>query len=117
VTKSGHCQNCGTEMSVVDLGRPKRYCSPACRQAAYRSRTLAAATGERVAMAALAVQLRDNADRLWLLSQGWAPPGGQDGVALVTLLTETVEVAVEMARRGHALRYETRDAFPFVSPE
>jgi hypothetical protein len=117
VTKSGYCQNCGTEMPMGDLGRPRRYCSAACRQAAYRSRTLATATGERMAMVTLAGRLRDNADRLWMLSQGWVPPSGQDGVALVTLLTETVEVAEEMARRGRALGDGIRDSFPSGSLE
>jgi hypothetical protein len=68
-------------------------------------------------MAALAGRLRDNADQLWLISQGWAPPGGHDGAALDTLLTETVAVAEEMARRVQALSDETRNVSPPPSPD
>ena len=114
VTKSDHCQNCGTEIPVVHVGRPRRYCSAACRQAAYRSRAVAATAGDRTALAALAVRLRDNADQLWLISQGWSPPGGP---VLDALLTETVEVADEMARRGHALGDGTRYGSPPASPD
>lgn len=108
---------CGTGIAVANVGRPRRYCSAACRQAAYRSRALAAATGNRTAMAALAVRLRDNADKLWLLSQGWVPPGGHGDPALDTLLTETVATAVELARRGRAGGDGTRDASAPGSPD
>lgn len=58
-------------------------------------------------MAELAGRLRDNADQLWLISQGWSPPGA---TALDALLTETVAVVEEMARR--AGRNETRNVSP-----
>jgi hypothetical protein len=99
-------------MPVANAGRPRRYCSAACRQAAYRSRGLAAVANDRTALAALAVRLRDNADQLWLISQGWAPPGGRDGATLDTLLTDTVAVTEEMVRRGQALGDGTRDDVP-----
>jgi hypothetical protein len=99
-------------MPIATAGRPRRYCSAACRQAAYRSRELAAAAIDRTAMAALAIRLRDNADQLWLLSQGWAPPEGRDGVSLDTLLTDTIAIAEEMAVRRHGPSYGTRDNFP-----
>jgi hypothetical protein len=89
---------------VASSGRPRRYCSAACRQAAYRERTQAAASADRTALAELATRLRDNADRLWLISQGWTPPG--DGTALNSLLTDTITVAEEMFRLGDG----TRDA-------
>lgn len=94
--------NCGTEVRVASSGRPRRYCSAACRQAAYRARTLVAAAEDRTALAELAVRLRDNADRLWLISQGWTSPG--DGYALNSLLTDTVAVAEEMFRLGDGMR-------------
>jgi hypothetical protein len=56
---------------------------------------------DRTALAELAVRLRDNADQLWLISQGWSPPGG--GSALCSLLTDTVAVAEEMARLGDGI--------------
>jgi hypothetical protein len=112
--KSGHCRNCGTVVPVANVGRPRQYCSAACRQAAYRSREHAEAAGDRTAMAALAVRLRDNADQLWLISQGWAPP---DGVVLDTLLSETVALADELARRGGAPADGRRDASPPASPD
>ncbi|MBP2324798.1 hypothetical protein JOF56_005183 [Kibdelosporangium banguiense] len=102
MTKSHHCLSCGTEIQVANSGRPRRYCSAACRQAAYRARALVAAAADRTALAELAVRLRDNADRLWLISQGWSPPG--DGTALDTLLTDTVAVAEEMFRLGDGMR-------------
>jgi hypothetical protein len=113
VTKSDHCQNCGTDIPTATVGRPRRYCTAACRQAAYRSRAEAATTADRKAIMALAAQLRDNADRLWLISQGWSPPGG---TTLDTLATETVAVAEELARRTHPTRNETRNVSPPPSP-
>jgi hypothetical protein len=32
------CQNCATALTQPKTGRPRRYCSPACRQADYRAR-------------------------------------------------------------------------------
>ena len=32
------CAWCGLEVTLADTGRPRDYCSPACRQAAYRDR-------------------------------------------------------------------------------
>ncbi len=32
------CENCATPISQPRTGRPRRYCSPACRQADYRAR-------------------------------------------------------------------------------
>ncbi|MER7499292.1 MarR family transcriptional regulator [Nonomuraea pusilla] len=34
----GLCQECGAELPRWTTGRPSRYCSPACRQRAYRAR-------------------------------------------------------------------------------
>jgi hypothetical protein len=63
-------------------------------------------------MAELAARLRDNADQLWLISQGWSPPGA---IALDVLLAETVAVAEELARRSW--RNETRNVSPRPSPD
>ena len=104
-------------MPLANAGRPRRYCSAACRQAAYRSRGFAATASDRTALAALAVRLRDNADQLWLISQGWTAPRGHDGATLDSLLTDTVAVAEEMARRGQALGDGTRDDNPPSSPD
>ena len=35
---STRCARCGAEMEQAVMGRPRRYCSPACRTADYRSR-------------------------------------------------------------------------------
>jgi hypothetical protein len=32
------CQNCATPLTQTSTGRPRRYCSAACRQADYRAR-------------------------------------------------------------------------------
>lgn len=31
-----HCARCGTAISQRATGRPRRFCSPACKQTAYR---------------------------------------------------------------------------------
>lgn len=33
-----HCVHCGKDLASSRSGRPRRFCSPACRQAAYRAR-------------------------------------------------------------------------------
>ncbi|WP_035303616.1 hypothetical protein [Actinokineospora inagensis] len=96
------CEYCGRPIVAVTAGRPRRYCTAACRQRAYRSRALAADARERIELGQLALQLRDNADRLLLLAQGWQPPDGADPVDSV--LTDTVRLATELAARGHVLR-------------
>jgi hypothetical protein len=37
-TTPGACQHCATPLTPTSTGRPGRYCSPACRQAAHRAR-------------------------------------------------------------------------------
>jgi hypothetical protein len=39
VTPRGVCGRCGGAIAAKPTGRPRRYCSDACRQAAYRSRS------------------------------------------------------------------------------
>jgi hypothetical protein len=36
--KVRHCRRCGSAVPTGRTGRPRRWCSPACRQAAYRGR-------------------------------------------------------------------------------
>lgn len=115
MTKNSHCENCGTELSVVHIGRPRRYCSAACRQAAHRLRMLSPAS-EHAAMSALAVRLRDNADQLWLIIQGWTPPSDQGGAALDALLADTIAVAEEMSAGARHPRNETRNDSPSRPP-
>lgn len=31
-----HCAHCGAQITQRDRGRPRRYCTPACRTGAYR---------------------------------------------------------------------------------
>ena len=38
VTKVAGCELCGGELEQATMGRPRRFCSAACRQAAYRRR-------------------------------------------------------------------------------
>ncbi|GAA2971551.1 hypothetical protein GCM10010483_14600 [Actinokineospora diospyrosa] len=95
------CEYCGRALVVAGAGRPRRYCTAACRQRAYRSRAIAAEVRERIELGQLALQLRDNADRLLLLSQGWHPPDGTDN--LDDLLSTTVRLATELSHRGHVL--------------
>lgn len=108
MTKREQCRNCENEIPAAGAGRPRRYCSAACRQAAYRTRVSAATARNLGAMAALAIRLRDNADRLWLISQGWVPAEGGREDAVETLLAETAAVVEEMAALGD----EARDDSP-----
>ncbi|MBM7772030.1 hypothetical protein JOD54_002234 [Actinokineospora baliensis] len=95
------CEYCGRPLVVAGAGRPRRYCTAACRQRAYRGRAIAAEVRARIELGQLALQLRDNADRLLLLSQGWHPPDGTDNVD--DLLTTTVRLATELQRHGYLL--------------
>src|SRR4029077_7177714 len=39
IPAGAHCESCGERLpKSANNGRPKRYCSPACRQTAYRDR-------------------------------------------------------------------------------
>jgi hypothetical protein len=53
------CQNCATALVQPKTGRPRRYCSPACRQADYRARN-----GYELADDELLAQADDD-DRTW----------------------------------------------------
>jgi hypothetical protein len=117
VTKSEHCRNCGNDIAAAGAGRPRRYCRAACRQAAYRTRASEAAARDRGALAALAVRLRDNADRLWLISQGWAPAEGRPEDAVEALLAEAVAVVGEMTGQGRVTGDGIRDDPPPGSPD
>lgn len=100
------CEQCGTRFAAADTGRPRRYCSARCRQRAYRAREVAR-TGldpNDEALGALARRIRDNADRLWLFSQGWHPPTGE---TLARLAEDTARLAQELADLRRARPDET----------
>ena len=98
-----NCQECRQEFPARSTGRPRLYCSPACRQRAFRARRL----GERSALAlprqleALAVELRDNAEVIRFLARGWAPPGAD--VSLADLIAATADVADRLRELGGSL--------------
>lgn len=64
----GTCEHCGARMDLARSRRTPKYCGPACRQAAYRQRTAAAA---------LPAELRSR-DR-WVLWNGRKVPLQVDG--------------------------------------
>ncbi|WP_367128885.1 hypothetical protein [Saccharothrix sp. HUAS TT1] len=98
-----NCQECRQEFAARTTGRPRLYCSSACRQRAFRARRL----GERSARAlpgqveALAVELRDNAEVIRFLVRGWAPP--EPGTSLADLIAATADVADRLRELGGSL--------------
>jgi hypothetical protein len=106
------CLQCQKIIEPAASGRPRRYCSPACRQRAYRRRARASAKDED-GIVALARHLRDNADRLWLLAQGWhRPPEDREPASLSQLAADTARLAKRLAELEHdapAGRDESRD--------
>jgi hypothetical protein len=100
------CLQCQRILEPAASGRPRRYCSAACRQRAYRQRARAAAQDED-GIVALARHLRDNADRLWVLAQGWHPPPEDQGPAsLAQLAVDTARLATRLADLDHQLSPE-----------
>jgi hypothetical protein len=106
------CLQCQRILEPAASGRPRRYCSSACRQRAYRQRGRAAAQDED-GIVALARHLRENVERLWLLAQGWHPPPDDLGPgSLTALAADTARLASRLAELGVAVprqRDETDD--------
>ncbi|TQM78894.1 hypothetical protein FHX81_1180 [Saccharothrix saharensis] len=98
-----NCQQCRTEFAASATGRPRLYCSSACRQRAFRARR----DVERTAVAlpgqveALAVALRDNAEVIRFLARGWTPV--EPDVSLPDLLRTTAELAERLRDLGGRL--------------
>ncbi|MFI5068135.1 MAG: hypothetical protein ACHP9Z_29715 [Streptosporangiales bacterium] len=63
MTASCAAPHCSRPVPRSTTGRPGRYCSPACRQAAYRERARQAAVGQ--ARAAQLADAKATAARLW----------------------------------------------------
>jgi hypothetical protein len=95
-------------MSSGGTGRPRLYCSPACRQRAYRGRRAVVGhpDGAVGVLGALAGQLRENAELIVRLATGWVPPAEVDGVTLVRLLADTDHVAAQLREVGALLADE-----------
>jgi hypothetical protein len=103
-----NCQQCRKEFAGRSTGRPRLYCSPACRQRAFRARQVV----ERSAVAlpgqveALAVELRDNAEEIRFLARGWTPV--EPDVSLPDLIQATAALAERLRDLGGRLA----DALP-----
>ena len=98
------CRMCGRPVPASGTGRPRLYCSPACRQRAYRGRR--SIIGHRDVFGRLGIlagQLRENADLIALLATGWAPPAEVDGVTLTRLLADTDHLATQLREAGALL--------------
>ncbi|HEX4703171.1 MAG TPA: hypothetical protein VH352_13655 [Pseudonocardiaceae bacterium] len=100
-----HCRICGRPIPAGGTGRPRLYCSPACRQRAYRGRRAVAEhpAGAVGVLGSVAGQLRENADLIVLLCTGWAPPADADGVTLARLLADTDHLATQLRELGALL--------------
>jgi hypothetical protein len=98
-----NCQQCRREFTARTTGRPRRYCSSACRQRAFRARrhTEESAAGLPGEVEALAVELRDKAEIIRFLIRGWAAP--EPGVPLMDLIQTTADVAERLRELGSRL--------------
>ena len=90
------CLQCHTVLEPAPSGRPRLYCSASCRQRAYRQR-IRAAPHDEDELLALARHLRDNAERLLLLAQGWHPPEESSPASLTQLAADTAVLAARLA--------------------
>ena len=90
------CAHCGAPLAVAASGRPRRYCSAACRQRSYRERV---AGRTALDLGALAALVRDRAELLRLVCQGWHPP---DGGAVRALFADTAVLTAELSVRCRA---------------
>jgi hypothetical protein len=95
-------------MASGGTGRPRLYCSPACRQRAYRGRRAVVGHPDGVfgVVGALAGQLRENAELIVRLATGWVPPAEVDGVTLARLLADTDHLAAQLREVGALLADE-----------
>jgi HK97 family phage major capsid protein len=78
------CEQCGRWFESKDLGRPRRYCTDKCRQAAYRGR---GSKGEQMTVTDWD---REETDRL--LAEARAIPGGRYGTSRSYDTPEDVEL-------------------------
>ncbi|WP_424186368.1 hypothetical protein ACOBQX_00770 [Actinokineospora sp. G85] len=93
-----NCAECGRSNPRPATGRPRLYCSAACRQRAYRGRAAGRPPARpRADLVELALRLRANADQLALLASGWTPPPGAAELALDRLLDDTVRIATRLS--------------------
>ncbi|MCC8249160.1 hypothetical protein [Saccharothrix luteola] len=98
-----NCQQCRKEFAERSTGRPRRYCSSACRQRAFRARRVS----ERSAVAlpgqveALAAELRDNAEVIRFLARGWTPV--EPEMSLSDLIETTADLAERLRELGGRL--------------
>lgn len=95
-----NCRQCRGEFEARATGRPRLYCSAACRQRAFRARRLTerSATALPGQLEALAVELRDNAEVIRFLARGWSPL--EPGPSLAELIEVTAEVAERLRELG-----------------
>jgi hypothetical protein len=100
-TDTGQCANgaCGQPLSPGGTGRPGRYCSAACRQAAYRARSVTArAEAKRAAELADAQAARS---ALWPGIESAADDVGEIATAIVSYAA--VELPEDRGALAHKL--------------
>lgn len=96
-----NCRQCRKELTARITGRPRLYCSAACRQRAFRVRRLNEAAALPGELDALAAELRDNAEAIRFLARGWSPP--EPGPSLAELIQDTADVAERLRELGDDL--------------
>ncbi|MFI9005607.1 hypothetical protein ACIGNX_00050 [Actinosynnema sp. NPDC053489] len=98
-----NCQQCGRALTAPTTGRPRRYCSSACRQRAFRARRSAERSAGALPgqLEAVAAQLRDNAEVIRFLARGWTPVDAD--VSLVDLIQATAELTERLRELGGRL--------------
>ena len=104
---AGRCRNCGGAAPVAATGRPRVYCSQACRQAGYRGR--GAAGGKQAA--ADAAQARELARTLAAaardLARAVADPAAGDAIARQAATQATAALAALTGLGGLPICEET----------
>ena len=93
------CRRCGAPLPDAGNGRPRLYCSPACRQRAYRARRAVVAHpgAAAEALAALAAALRDDAELILLLSRGWTAPDDSRDLTVDALVRDAMRLVGRLA--------------------
>ena len=108
-TRPQHCRWCGRELAENGTGRPRKYCSPSCKQRAYEQRKNLTGTGipadAVIYSASSANLLLDELFELRCAAEDiqTAVSEGEDAASISELATELVDIA----RRIEKLRGQT----------
>lgn len=100
------CEWCGTELGESKRGRPRKYCSQACRQRAYEQRN--AISGTQIPATAVIIQpervqqLQDSLFELRCAAEDIRTAVGEG--AHLTEVTQLCDELVELSRKIEKLR-------------